>query len=295
MADMFLAAAMSLAAATSLGVATSLHVAMTPHAAMFLSSTPISMRTATTLHAAMALNSDEFIWHLAKPFIMRLSNTQHPPSLDWIIILASPYVSWNDKPYDGNMVARWAAAALAIPYSEEVGQSVVGVLLHIASIDSLQPHIPVGIWTWLKKQPSLPPGCSGRSRGSSRDVVCQIRALGDIEILKSYLLLIWSEWDRIDYQESGGLAEMEVSIREDFGGIEMWGDRQDLIERLDHVLGRLDEGLDYLRQRKPSLDTHHISRAKTQYSELKAVLLEIDVEAMNALVRKSLRLIFSDY
>ena len=239
-----------------------------------------------SLRAAMALNSDGFIWHRARPLIMGLSNTQSPPSLNRLIILASPYVSWHDEPYDGNMVTRWAAAASAVPYTEEVGQSVADVLLQIASVDSLRPRIPVGIWTWLKKLPSLSPECSGRSRGSRGDVVRHIRALGDTEILKSYLLLVWSEWDHIDDQESGGLAKMEVSIWEDFGGIEMWHHRRDLIKRLDHVLGRLDKGLDHLRQHKPGLDIHHISRARPQYSELKAVLLEVDVEAMNALSRK---------
>ena len=176
------------------------------------------------------------------------------------------------------MVARWAAAASAAPYTEEIGQSVVDTLLHIASVDFLRPHIPVDIWTLLKKQPPLPPECLGRSRGSSRDVVLQIRALGDIEILKSYLLLILSEWDHIDDQLLGGLTEMKVSIREDFGGIKMQRHRRDLIKRLDHVLGQLDRGLDHLQQHKPSLDTHHISRAKKQYRELKGVLVEIETD-----------------
>jgi len=204
-----------------------------------------------------------------------LSNTQSPPSLHLIAILASPHVSWHDKPYDGSMVAKWAAAALAVPYTEEVGQNVVDTLLHIASVDSLRPHIPIDVWTWLKKQPSLSPECSGRSRGSSGDVVRRVRAFGDAEILKSYLLLVWSEWDHIDDGQSGGLAEMETSIREDFGGIAMGPHRQDLIERLDRVLGQLDVGLDHPQQDKPSFDAHHISLAKTQYSELRRVLMEI--------------------
>ena len=242
--------------------------------------------------AAMALNSEEFIWYRAGPLIMRLSDTQNPPFLNRLITLASPCVYWHDEPYGGNMVTRWAEAASALPYTEEIGQSVVDALLHIASVDFLQPHIPAGIWTWLKKQVSLPPECLGRSRGSSGDVVRQVRALGDTEILKSYLLLVWSEWDHIDDQRSGGLTEMEVSIRKDFGGIAMWRDRQDLIERLDRVLGQLDGGLDHLQQYKPSLDVHHISRAKTQYSELRAVLLEVDVEAVDGLARKPPKLIF---
>ena len=46
-------------------------------------------------------------------------------------------------------------------------------------------------------------------------------------------------------------------------------------------------------QHKPSLDTHHIPRAETQYRELKRVLLEIGVEAMarDALARELPKLI----
>ena len=245
-----------------------------------------------SLRVAMTLHSEEFIWHRAKPFIMRLSNTQSPPSLDRLIILASPHISWHEEPHDGNMVARWAEAASALPYAEDVGQIVVNALLHIASVDTLRPHIPIGVWAWLKEKPSLPPKCSGRSRGSNGDVVRQVRALGDVEILKSYLLLVWSEWDHIDDGQSGGLAEMEASIREDFGGIAMGPHRQELIERLDHVLGQLDAGLDHLQQDKPSLDVHHTSRARTQYSELRRVLMEMGVEAMDVPAREPPKLMF---
>ena len=244
------------------------------------------------LRAAVALNYEGLIWHRKTLLVMGLSGTQNPPFLNLLITLSSPHLRWSGMTYDGKMVARWAEAASAVPYAEGVGQSVVDTLLHIASVDSLRPHIPAGIWTWLKRQPSLPPECLGRSRGSSGGVVHQVRALGDTEILKSYLLRVWSEWDTIDYLWSGGLAEMKVSIREDFGGIAMWGDRQDLIERLDYVLGQLDGGLYHLRKCKPSLYTWQISEAKTQYSELMAVLLEVDAEAMDGLARKPPRLIF---
>ena len=174
-------------------------------------------------------------------------------------------------------------------HTEEVRQSIVDTLLHIASIDLLRPHIPDDIWTWLKNQPSLPPECLGRSMGSGGDVVRRVRGLADIEILKSYLLLVWSEWDCIDSQESGGLAEMQVSIREDFSRIEIWRDREDLIKRLDYVLEQLDGGLDDLKQHKPSLETDHISRAVAQYSGLKRVLVEVDAGVTNGLARKPLQ------
>jgi hypothetical protein len=196
------------------------------------------------LHIVMASNPDEFIWNRAEPFIVGLSNTRITSSTDLVIILASPYAAWHDGSYDGREVVRWAEAASAPPYTEEVGQSRVDTLLHIASVDALRPHIPLEVWARLKEQPSLPVECSGRSRGSSGDVVRQVRALGDIEILKSYLLLVWSEWDLI----GGGLAEMQDSVWEDFRGIEMRIYRRELIERLDYVLQRLDGGVDYLQQ-----------------------------------------------
>ena len=75
----------------------------------------------------------------------------------------------------------------------------------------------------------------------------------------------------------------------------MWRHREDLIRRLDHVLGQLDRP-DHLQQRKPTLDNDQISESKAQYSKLRAVLLKADVEAMGALprnlARKSPRLIF---
>jgi hypothetical protein len=94
-------------------------------------------------------------------------------------------------------VTRWGAAALAVPYTEEVGQSVVDALLQIASVDLLRPYIPIELWAWLKKGPTLPPACQGRSFGTAPEVVRLICQLGDTETLKAYFLLVWSEWDRL--------------------------------------------------------------------------------------------------
>ena len=238
--------------------------------------------------AAIASGPREFIWGRVKPYIATLFNNPNPPFLDQVITLGSPHVSWDDGQCNENMVTRWASAASAVPYTDEVGQNVVDALLQIASVDSLRPCIPVGIWAWLKKRPSLSPECSGRLKGTERDVVRHVRALGDIEVLKSYLLLVWSEWDPISPQ-SGGLAEMQVAIREDFNGIGMGRHREDLIKQLDRVLEQLDLGL--LEEHMPSLSEGDIQQAKEQYGELKEVLLEVDGEAMNALARTPLSLI----
>jgi hypothetical protein len=68
-------------------------------------------------------------------------------------------------------------------------------------------------------------------------IVRTIRALNDIGILTSYLILTWSEWESLD---SDRFAEMQMSVREDFNGIGMGCHRAELIQRLDYILGELD-------------------------------------------------------
>ena len=98
-------------------------------------------------------------------------------------------------------------------------------------------------------------------------------SLKDIEILKSYLLLVWSEWNPL---YDAGFDEMCNLIHEDFSGIELYPCRADLVERLDQVLGQLNRGLEYLRQDTPWLDEYGFQKRKRQYGELKAILLEED-------------------
>jgi len=152
-----------------------------------------------------------------------------PDSLNRVITLVSPYAPWNHKSSHGSMVTRWATAVLAIPFTEEVEQSIVDTLLQIASNNSLQSYIPTDVWALLKKRPRLPPVCKGQLVGTTWGVVRRARELGDIEILKSYFLLVWSEY--ATYPE--GLTSMQASIMEDFSGIEMGGHRKDLIDQLD--------------------------------------------------------------
>ena len=146
-----------------------------------------------------------------------------------------------------------------------VDQDPVDLLLQIARNDRLLPHIATEIWTLLKERPSLPRVCRGRWGGTAQRVVQHIRRLGDTEILKSYYLIVWSEWD---YLYPDGLDEMEISIREDFGGIGMKGHRRDLMEQLDRVLGELED---------PSHDNSDYK--KEQYGRLRQVLLEFDRES----------------
>ena len=251
----------------------------------------------TFSHAARASNLLEPMWPHLKPYIATLFGKPTHPSLDWIIILASPHVPWHGSLHDENTVSRWAMVASAVSYTEEVGQSVVDVLLQIASIDSLRSHIPISVWVWLKKQPPLPPKCLGRSKGTRGGVVRHIQAFRDVDILKSYLLLVWSEWDLVDDQ-FGGLDEMQVSIQEDFGGIGMKHYREDLIKRLDQVLVVLwqmsqlgwVEWWEYIRQHGVDIERDQIKPAMQQYRKLKRTLLKLDREAATILTRMPLKL-----
>ena len=231
------------------------------------------------LDAARTSGSTTHLWDVIRPFIPTLFDQACPRT----VVLTSPHVPWHRELHDGNAVARWAAAASAPPYTEGIGQSVVDTLLHIASIDSLRPQIPVGIWTWLNKRPSLPPVCFGRTIGTKRNVIRRVRELGDTEILKSYFLLVWSEWDCIS--GPAALVEMQISIQEDFSGIGLRHYRRNLVEQLDHVLEELDRGSGYLKQYKLWIDDGYVELAKKQYKKLKEILLEVDKEALKILTR----------
>ena len=234
--------------------------------------------------AFRASNSLWPIWHHAQPYIWSLFSRPNHPSLHRVITLTSPYIDWYKGLCDKSMVSRWVAATLAVPYTETAGQSVVDTLLQIGVEDDLRLHIPVNIWAWLKKQPSLPPTCRGRRWGTKFDMVHQIRGLGDIEVLKSYFLLVWSEWD---WRYDAGVDEMKIAISEDFGGIGMWCHREDLTKRLDYVLGQLEQGLGFPRRCEPLLNKSHVRSAKAQYGLLKERLLEVDGKAMETLTRTS--------
>ena len=230
--------------------------------------------------AVMALKSSGSVWYHIREYVAELFNEPRSPSLDRAITLVSPLVRWDNVLHGKDEVVRWAEAASAIPYAEEVGQNVVDTLLQIAYVESLRLHIPIEIWAWLKRRPSLPPKCRGRSQVTASDAVRDIRKLGDIEILKSYFLLVWSEWNYLGYSN---VDEVEISIREDFGGIEMQHHREELVGRLDYVLGQLDRGLDYFKRHQSWVGKDDIQAAKRKYRKLKAVLLEVDEEAIKAI------------
>ena len=164
------------------------------------------------------------------------------------------------------------------PHTEEVAQGVVDTLLQIALRPDLLQHVSPEAWSWLARRPSLPLICRERYHGTNYHVVEATRALKSIEVLKSYFLLVWSEWDSLF---SAGLDEMCISILEDFSGTGMGQHRVDLIQRLDHVLGQLDRGLEYLRQRDPDLDEYDVQTRKNQYRKLRETLLGVNAEVIS--------------
>ena len=224
-----------------------------------------------------------FTWRYIGPLVTTLLAEGSPIPLKRAMILASPHVPWQKFRNGEHLVRLWAVAASAVPCGDDVCQSVVDTLLQIASLDPLSSHIPVDMWSWLNKRPSLHPVCWGRHWGTNKDVLQTIRALGDIEILKSYLLLVWSEWDTPRFE---GFDEMYTSIQEDFSGTGMGDHRQDLLRRLCHVLEQLDLGLEHFRQHKPSLGGDSIQVMKGRYGKLEKLLLEVDERARITLTRE---------
>ena len=220
------------------------------------------------LHVARASKMPKFEWHHAREY----ASTMFSKASLHTIILVSPHIYWGLLTERRDLVQQWAAAISAVPYTEEVAQSVVGTLLQIAYYSQLLPHIPTDIWSWLNKRPSLPPTCEGRYYGTRLPVAKAVLELKDIEILKSYFLLVWSEWDHI---KDSVFDESCASIHEHFN--EPWGGwhREELIQHLDHILTQLDQGLEHLQQHNPNLEEYHFQRMKDQYRKLKDTLLEV--------------------
>lgn len=197
------------------------------------------------------------------------------------IVLISPYVMWSPSTGAEDLIPKWAAALSRVLYTEKVGQSVVDTLLQITGNPSLLPYIPTNVWSWLNRRPHLPRVHLGR-QPENCCVVQTIRALNDIEILTSYLTLVWSEWHHL---RPDALAEMSVSIRADFSGIGIGCHRADLVQRLDYILRELDQWSHFNPEDGRFTSAYHRLRAKRQYGQLRGELLEADREATKTLSR----------
>ncbi|KAF9644473.1 hypothetical protein BDM02DRAFT_946390 [Thelephora ganbajun] len=136
------------------------------------------------------------------------------------------------------MMQLWITAASTLPYTDDIGRSVVDALLKMAYHNKLLPHIPVLAWDWLKERPVFPSSCWGLKWGAYSGVVQMVRKLRDFELVASYLFVVWSGWT--DLHPKACLTMMAL-IREELCGIgEAAGYRADLIQRLDYVLSQSD-------------------------------------------------------
>ncbi|KAF9778961.1 hypothetical protein BJ322DRAFT_464834 [Thelephora terrestris] len=213
--------------------------------------------------AAAKLFDSTTLWHPIVPFLPALFRAASPQA----VVAASSNVPWHRGLNDASVVDMWAVAISADTCTEEVERRVVDALLQIASVDSLRPYITTDSWSWLNRRPTLPPICLGRSMGTKKQIVRRVKELGDVETLKSYLMLVWSEWNPISSPQS--LAEMRYAISWDLRGVEKRVHREELVNHLDHVLKQLDLGLVYFRHYNPWIDEEGVQRAKGQYAKLK--------------------------
>ena len=102
-----------------------------------------------------------------------------------------------------------------------------------------------------------------------------IRELKDVDILKSYLLVIWSEWDTLWHTDFHAICGY---VREDFSGIEANSHCADLAQRLDRVIGQLERGLVYLQRDRPEIKEDNLRMRKGKYKRIRKILKE-DLEA----------------
>lgn len=142
---------------------------------------------------------------------------------------------------------------------------MVDVLFEMAESDALSPHIPVQAWEWLNKRPIICPSYRGLSYGLSEPVVRVVQGLGDIDLMVSYLLVVFSK--RGHLWSEGALA-MHRLIREELSGIGLAGYRADLIHQLDYVLSQ--------RGWKFWTGSFAFPGMKERYEKLRWELLEVD-------------------
>jgi len=216
--------------------------------------------------------------NLLEPLVIMLLKEESPISWKQAAILALPHWPWWNPTNSGELIQLWAAATSVVPHTDNICLSVVDTLLQIASMPSLQQFIPPGMWVWLNKRPLLPPICVGRNRGSTAPVVQIVWESGDVEIITSYLLLIWSPWDGLSI---GGLGEMLISLRKGFSGIGMARHRKALLQRLDRILWGLGPDWVIVKQYKPSITRQVAWERRMQYNQLMGEVLEIAKEAVD--------------
>ena len=182
-------------------------------------------------------------------------------------------------------VKRWLSAAAHLKYTQEIGQSVVEVLLRMACVYQWRQHITPEAWEWLKRRPQLPPVCRARSLCcSDLGAISAMQTLKNIELLKAYLVVVWSEWDWV---APWVCSHMCTVIRKSFGGEEMKGHRDELRSRLRSVRERLDLGLNHLRKQGSKMSAADFQPTKEAYEALAETLLEMDSPPSPRILRNS--------
>ena len=219
-------------------------------------------------------HSSQWTRRYIRPVVPRLLAEGSSTTLKRAAVLALPYLefAWLGSEDIRGFSELWISAADTLEDMEGVCQAVVDVLLQMAFFHSVRPHIAPKAWSWLNKRPSLPPHCRGRllcSIGSN--VLPAVRARNDIELLTSYLVTMWSEWDCAGEWAFEGMCQ---ALREEFCGDddEVRKRRKELLARLNSVLGELRKGLRYLRVWHPDMHPDELRIIRERYEELKRIL-----------------------
>lgn len=176
-----------------------------------------------------------------------------------------------------SMMQHWIATASALHYTDDVGESVVDTLLRMAFRDGLRQHIPVDAWDWLKKRPDLRPDHRGLKFRTNLQVFEAVLEVGDLELIISYLSIVWSRKWSWSYPE--GFTVVLGFIRSGLRGIGGVGYQEDLIKRLDDVLSQMNS------------DSSTSSEAADDvlwYTEFRTALREVNEEAVKTLTGMSL-------
>lgn len=212
-----------------------------------------------------------------RPVIPRLLAEGSSTTLKRAAILALPHLelAWLNSDDICTFIKLWISTADTLDDTESIREAVVDVLLQMAFFHSVRPHITPKAWSWLNKRPSLPPRCRGRllcAIGSN--VLPAIRAHNDNELLTSYLVTMWSEWDCAGEWAFEGMCE---ALWEEFCGNDdddVRERRKELLARLSLVLGELGKGLGYLRVRHPDMQPEEFEVIRERYRELKRILVQ---------------------
>ena len=193
-----------------------------------------------------------------------------------ITLCALPYLedAWFHAADKYPFILRWESAASHIKSTQETGQSVVEVLLRMACAYQWRPHITTEAWKWLKRRPQLPPVCRARSLCcNDLGAISKVESLRDTEILKDYLIVVWSEWDWLAPWVCSYMCDV---IRKRFRGERKRGHRDELRDRLVHIQKQLDLGLDHLRKQGSEMSVAYFRPTKEAYEALLETLSEVE-------------------